>query len=218
MVFNKRLNNIRLIADELPATLVIHDMQTGHLVYMNKPGLDILGATLEELQQLNQEEYHHRYFNSEDSADYVPKLVHIITTRSRKQVSYFQQVRIPLNKDWQLYASNSKIFAWNEAGEPTHLITIAGMLDPIHHITAKVNRLMDEASFLRKNAFLFAKLTKREREILTYMATGLNSGEIAEKLFISTATADTHRRNIRNKLGLKNNYDAVKFAQAYNLV
>lgn len=216
--FNERLNYIRLIADDLPASLIIHRVEDLHIVYMNKPGLDILGTTLEELQGLNQEQYFIKYFNPDDSNDYVPKIINIIKTRSKDHVSYFQQVRQPQNMEWLLYVSNTRIFVRNTNGDATYLITIAGRLDPVHHITAKVNRLMDEVSFLRRNALLFASLTKREKEVLKYIAAGLNSGEIGEKLFISTATVDTHRRNIRSKLGIKNNYDAVKFAQAYNLV
>jgi len=216
--FEQKLENIRLIADELPAALIIHRISDFHLMYMNQPGLAEIGATLEELQSLSQEEYHERYFNSEDSDDYVPKIRDLINRKTNDQVSYFQQVRTPFDTDWKLYVSNSKVFFRNEAGEATYMITIAGMVDPVHHITIKMNRVMAEISFLRNNTILFLKLTKREKEILKYMAIGLNSGDIGEMLFISSNTADTHRRNIRNKLCLKNNYDAVKFAQAYNLV
>lgn len=214
--FAKRLNNVQLIADELPVVLIIHDIRNLNIVYMNRPGLEKIGITPAELQSMDQEQYFVRYFNTEDSNDYVPKIIHIIKSNTNDHVSYFQQVRTI--KEWQLFVSNTKVFSRNENGDPTHLITIAGMLDPSHHITTKVSRLMEEVSFLRNNSSLFSKLTRREKEVLKYMATGLNSGEIAERLFISSTTADTHRRNIRHKLNLKNNYDAVKFAQAFNLV
>jgi DNA-binding CsgD family transcriptional regulator len=216
--FAHRLSNIQQMADELPVALIIHQVSDMRIVYMNQPGLDDLGTNLKDIRELNTDQYFVRYFNSEDSNNYTPKIMHIINTRSSQQVSYFQQVRTILSKEWKLYVSNSKAFAWSKDGEVTHLITIASMLDPVHHITSKVNRVMDEVNFLRDNNPLFLKLTKREKEVLVFMATGLNSGEIADKLFISSTTADTHRRNIRNKLGLKNNYDAVKFAQAYNLI
>lgn len=206
------------MADELPAALIIHEVESLRIVYMNQPGLDILGTTLEEIQAIGSETYHVKYFNAEDSDEYVPKILHLIKTGGRQQVSYFQQVRVPEKTEWQLFVSNTKVFARNEAGEATHLLTIASMLDPTHHITTKVNRLMNEVAFLRQNNLLFSRLTRREREILKYIAMGMSSPEIAAKLFIAAATAETHRKNIKNKLGLKNNYDAVKFAQAYNLV
>lgn len=216
--FTLRLNNIRSFADELPSALIIHKVDTMEIVYMNSTGLNILGSTLEELQTLGPDLYHVKFFNTEDSNDYVPKIMHIMQSKVNEQVSYFQQVRVPQNTEWQLFVSNTKVFARNPAGEATYLITTAGVIDPVHHITSKVNRVMDEINFLRNNNPLFLTLTRREKEVLKQMAMGSNSGEIAEKLFISSTTADTHRRNIRNKLNLKNNYDAVKFAQAYNLL
>jgi DNA-binding CsgD family transcriptional regulator len=216
--FEAHLNNVRLVADLLPSALIIHRVDNLGIVYMNKIGLEGLGTTLEELQKIDNQQYHVKHFNSEDSKDYVPRIIQLIKTNSNDRVSYFQEVRVPTQMEWQLHVSNTKVFYRNEQGLPTHIITIASLLDPVHHISAKVNRLLDEAAFFRQNTPLFLTLTKREREILKCMALGMASTEIATKLFISPTTADTHRRNIRNKLGLKNNYDAVKFAQAYDLV
>ena len=61
-------------------------------------------------------------------------------------------------------------------------------------------------------------LTKREKEILIQMALSKSSEEIAEKNNISKATVDTHRRNIRKKIGFENFYEIVSFAQAFNLI
>lgn len=117
-----------------------------------------------------------------------------------------------------MYASNTTVFLKDEKGNATYVITTASPLDPEHHITIKINRLMDDVRFLRNNAMVFGKLSVREVQVLKLMDLGLSSVEIADKLFIALATVDTHRRNIRRKLTLKNNYDAVKFAHAFNLV
>lgn len=47
-------------------------------------------------------------------------------------------------------------------------------------------------------------LTDRELEIFRLIGEGLTSGTIADRLFLSTHTIDTHRENIKRKLGLKN--------------
>ncbi|GGB05112.1 MULTISPECIES: response regulator transcription factor [Mucilaginibacter] len=216
--FTQKLSDIQSIADDLPSALIIHEVETLQIVYMNSVGLDILGTTLGELQAMGPETYHLKYFNTEDSDEYVPKILHLIKSKTQEQVSYFQQVRVPDNPEWQLFVSNTKVFARNEAGDATYMLTIASRLDPVHHITTKVNRLMNEIAFLRHNNLLFLTLTRREKEILKYIAMGMSSAEISAKLFIAPATAETHRKNIKNKLHLKNNYDAVMFAQAYNLV
>jgi len=58
----------------------------------------------------------------------------------------------------------------------------------------------------------YETLTNREKEILHLVALGLTNHEIAERLFISQRTAELHRSNVINKLGLKNQLDLVRFA------
>jgi DNA-binding NarL/FixJ family response regulator len=55
-------------------------------------------------------------------------------------------------------------------------------------------------------------LSDREIEILKLIAQEFSNGEIAEKLFISIRTVDTHRRNILEKLQLKNTAGLVRYA------
>jgi DNA-binding NarL/FixJ family response regulator len=55
-------------------------------------------------------------------------------------------------------------------------------------------------------------LSEREIEVLRMIAQEYTNGEIAEKLFISIRTVDTHRRNILEKLQVKNTAGLVKYA------
>lgn len=56
------------------------------------------------------------------------------------------------------------------------------------------------------------KLTKREIEIIDQIANGFPSKEIADNLFISIRTVETHRKNIKQKLGFNNFYSVLTFA------
>jgi DNA-binding NarL/FixJ family response regulator len=56
------------------------------------------------------------------------------------------------------------------------------------------------------------RLTKREREILKFIADGKSSREIANLLFLSVRTVENHRANIMEKMGVKNAADLVKHA------
>jgi DNA-binding NarL/FixJ family response regulator len=60
-------------------------------------------------------------------------------------------------------------------------------------------------------------LSKREKEIIQLIRQGLTSHEIANQLFLSTYTVDTHRRNILRKLDLKNTAMMVLYAQQHQL-
>lgn len=61
-------------------------------------------------------------------------------------------------------------------------------------------------------------LTKREIEILKLIANEYSNPEIAEKLHISVRTVDTHRRNLLEKLDVKNTAGLVKYAIKENLI
>lgn len=55
-------------------------------------------------------------------------------------------------------------------------------------------------------------LSEREIDVLKLVATGVTNKEISEKLFISTRTVETHRRNIMEKLELSNLAELIKYA------
>lgn len=55
-------------------------------------------------------------------------------------------------------------------------------------------------------------LSVRETEILKHFAQGLSNQEIADKLFISIRTVESHKNHIMQKLELKSTVDLIKFA------
>ncbi|MEF2247123.1 MULTISPECIES: response regulator transcription factor [unclassified Paenibacillus] len=55
-------------------------------------------------------------------------------------------------------------------------------------------------------------LSDREREILSWLAKGYSNKEIAESLFISVKTVESHRSKLMEKLGLKTRPELIKFA------
>jgi len=61
-------------------------------------------------------------------------------------------------------------------------------------------------------------LTAREKEIITLIAQGLISKEIAAKLHISYATVETHRANLMTKIGARNAAELVSYAFRTGLV
>lgn len=61
-------------------------------------------------------------------------------------------------------------------------------------------------------------LTVRETEILRLFAGGLSNQEIADQLFISVRTVESHKNHIMQKLELKSTVDLVKFAIRNNII
>lgn len=65
---------------------------------------------------------------------------------------------------------------------------------------------------------LVPKLTRREKEILLEAAHGLTTNQIAEKLFISSHTVESHRKNVIEKFQTSNLSTAIKLAIEYGLI
>jgi len=62
------------------------------------------------------------------------------------------------------------------------------------------------------------QLSKRELEVLRLFAEGFSNQEIADKLFISIRTVESHKNHIMQRLELKSSVDLVKFAIRNNIV
>jgi DNA-binding CsgD family transcriptional regulator len=56
------------------------------------------------------------------------------------------------------------------------------------------------------------RLTKRERQVLDLVGRGRSAAEAAAELGRSVKTVESHRNNLREKLGLKNNRQLLQFS------
>lgn len=69
-----------------------------------------------------------------------------------------------------------------------------------------------EAGFGFKAPHADINLTEREREVLKYISEGFTNTEMANKLFISVRTVETHRKKLLEKTGTTNVATLIKFA------
>ena len=63
-----------------------------------------------------------------------------------------------------------------------------------------------------------AQLTPRERDVLQALSEGLSDKEIAQQLYVSTATARTHVASTLSKLGVHSRLQAVVFAASHGVI
>jgi len=94
------------------------------------------------------------------------------------------------------------------------------LMEAVQTVMKGKTYLSEEASqVLRKNADAdIPVLTRREKEVLELIADGLTNNEIAQKLFISVATVDTHRKNLLSKFEAKNIASLIKAAMQMQML
>jgi DNA-binding NarL/FixJ family response regulator len=83
-----------------------------------------------------------------------------------------------------------------------------------YYVSENLQHILEE--FLQTNKYSDKKnkhqLSSRELEIVSLIIDGNTNAEIADLLFLSTRTVDTHRKNIFYKLSLNNTASLVKYA------
>lgn len=206
-------------ADILPGAVIINDIRSGVAIWMNKKGLKELGITLDEMSGMSAKDYYSKYFNEEDAKDYVPKILELVKQNiDEESITFFQQVRINNQEKWVWHISSTKILMRDDEYQPVLLLTISFPIDSNHAMTSKAAKLLEENNFLRKNLHEFAKLTPRETEVLKHIAIGKNAIECGKDLFISPQTVDTHRKNIRKKLGTSSFFELFQYAKSFDLI
>tara|TARA_R110002020_G_scaffold274311_5_gene489436 strand:+ start:377 stop:1069 length:693 start_codon:yes stop_codon:yes gene_type:complete len=118
--------------------------------------------------------------------------------RVNKQMKYFYSNKLILNEN--LYFNVSTFI--DEMGTIGKLFK--SIFTPLHK---------NQVSWLQ-----FQSLTKQEKKVLKLLGNGLSNKEVGELLFISSHTVHTHRRNIYNKLNVKNISDLVRFSLILDLI
>jgi len=78
-------------------------------------------------------------------------------------------------------------------------------------ICAEIQRNITNQLLVEEEDNKLSKLTEREIEIIKLIKNGSTNKEIAETLFLSPRTVETHRARILKKLGLKNSLSLVKY-------
>jgi len=79
---------------------------------------------------------------------------------------------------------------------------------------------MDAAQSLRSAADKpgMPVITRREKEVLELIAAGCTNAEIAERLFVSVSTIDTHRKNLLEKFNVRNTASLVRLATQQQII
>ena len=125
--------------------------------------------------------------------------------------SYFQNIKSLHSKDYIWYYSVKKKFE----GDLT--LSITNPLSTLGDAYKKIEKVLEEDLFIRKNFNKYASLTKRERQIIRLIARGLSSQQIADSLFVSIHTINTHRKKIWQKLEISSFPELIHFAEQFEL-
>ncbi len=128
-----------------------------------------------------------------------------------------------------LHADDEHIRGMIEAGADGYVmkqVAVEELIGAIHTVVRGetalsplvARRLMKQLQSDREHQQRVGTLSARERQILTLLAQGLTSKEIAQQISISANTVDNHRARLLSKLGVSNTASAISLAVRQGLI
>jgi len=82
-----------------------------------------------------------------------------------------------------------------------------------HYFSSEVTEILSQELASEKRGVV----TRREQLVLRLISHGLNNKRIAQELNVSVRTVETHKRNIKQKLGIESTIGLVRYAIDYGL-
>lgn len=206
----------------LPASLMVHDLgnlQPVGVSYMNNWGCERIGTSVNEINRLGNV-YYDQYFIKEEITVIFGEIEKFVQEADfSKQYNFFQRVKLHHCGEFKWFFSVCKLIKMKTSEETADkLMILASPMDGVDLMMNKMSKILEEDVFIKTNYLIFAILTKREKLIITMIANGRTSKDIAEDLFISVHTINTHRKNIIRKTGCNTFASLLKFAIAFDLV
>jgi len=211
------------ILDQIPAIVYINTYtEKGNPyslvnVWSNRFAKEFTGYSQEEVEKLGFS-FFKEVLHPED--------LEIITSSKVLDISVAQPPEIVYTFLQRLKAKGKHEYVWMyghgiqietyEGGFPKTFLSSLSEITNQMHTDNQLVIALKEINRLR-NKMRCESLTKREKEVLTCIAQGLTDHQIAEKLFISFATAKTHRNRIIKKLKMKNTACLAAFAMECGL-
>lgn len=218
----KYLPFLKMLDETKTSIIVVTDFYKRNYYYTSERFNLMFGFKENKLPDMNQQWYRERFHPD----DYIINVAGIEFHKFIKQQPIKEKKNFKLTHDFRIK---------NEANQWIRLLVQDYMLEidtvgnpwlamklcdtsPIQDVNANAtsvcrNIITNEIIFsLEGKSDSPENISDREKEVLSLIAEGMRSKEIAEKLIISANTVNNHRRNLLEKLNVTNSSEAVKLA------
>ncbi len=205
--------NNKTLIDHIPCATLFSRPEAIETHYTNKRYTELSGYSQEEIQ---------------DCPHYLESIVHPGSLKSimkflpkfyansdpHQTLFFVQYARIDGDTDYSPFITFTKGVKLANG----LVLKMLLLVEELDKASSKIAKMVEMDEFKLKHFKRFQQLTQREIEILILLAEGLNNPAIADRLYISRQTVETHRKQINRKLGIKHYRDVIKYALAFDLV
>lgn len=129
--------------------------------------------------------------------------------------SMFQQISTNIDHELKWHLFSFKVLGKEPGSDETMLSATVTPISAEDKIMKKVLGILEENKLIKKHFSSYLTLTGRERQVLNLLAEGKSSKSIAENLYISLHTAETHCKKIKAKLGARTRMELMQIASLF---
>jgi two-component system, NarL family, response regulator NreC len=150
----------------------------------------------------------------ENGIEVLPKLLHespdtkVLVLSMQDDASYVREA----------FAAGANGYVLKEAADEEVVSAVREIADGGRYVHPALGARMVAAEAEERAAAEADPLSEREREVLRLLALGHTNQEIAEQLYISVRTAESHRAHIMQKLRLSTRAELVRYALTHGLL
>lgn len=117
-----------------------------------------------------------------------------------------------------MMAAGASGYVTKAEGGQELLRAIEAVGNGLQYLCAGISDIATRAQVNQRRGKMHELLGDRERQVLSLVAQGMSSPQIAAQLGIATGTIEVHRRNIMRKLDLHNAVDLTRYAISSGLI
>lgn len=208
-LINQGILSLDDLSEIIPGVMHVNSRKDLSIQYVSQLGCDILGYSLEELNELGAEIFE-RHMSEYTRVNVLNLLTKELEKNDANQV-------IPFYQDWQYNKDESPVYHFTSTKilNENETISISLFPDMIEEMSNKVNSIFGVNKILSSYFTAFNTLTKREKEVLNYLGKELSRKEISLLLFIDEKTVKKHCENIYRKLDTSKRTELEKIAKAF---
>lgn len=209
--------SIETVGDYLPGNVLVTNLTNFSTEYMNQSGCTILMHSAEELAQLGPA-YFEKFFVKEEMKQCIGRYIEMHQKQDASTIFNFAHRVKPIKAPfYKWYFASAKLLFEPGSSVSNKMILIVNEVNTLCSLAKKINNVLEESEWMKKNFSKFCRLTTKEKEIITLLVQGRNSNFISDVLLITKLTINTHRRNIKHKLEIKTFAELYQFAAAFGL-
>lgn len=232
-IFHKHVDILKQLDVLKTSSISIFDLFKKEHVYLSKTFELVLGYNIEEAHETG-----NSYFDSKVHPDdfvsllkagsYFMKMAFALSSERRKDYKVVMDYRIKNGKgDYVRVIEQFQGLELDHQGNIWLALCVMDISPDQDLETPLRNRIInikngdifhfpDSSQYNIETSHL--SLTEREKEILKLVAQGLISKQIADKLYISVHTVNTHRQRIIEKLDVANTFEAIQYASKLGII